>query len=62
MEQCHLLDIEGKVNKTFRNHLILSLYLTEQMWITGKVGNRSLMPGHFRSLKFFGGGEKLSIV
>ena len=27
-EQCHLLDIEGKVNKTFRNHLILSRYLT----------------------------------
>lgn len=35
MEQCHLLDIEGKVNKTFRNHLILSRYLT------GKVMRRA---------------------
>ena len=34
-EQCHLLDIEGKVNKTFRNHLILSRYLT------GKVMRRA---------------------
>ena len=31
-EQCHLLDIEGKVNKTFRNHLILSRYLTGKWW------------------------------
>lgn len=30
-----LLDIEGKVNKTFRNHLILSRYLT------GKVMRRA---------------------
>lgn len=31
-EQCHLLVIEGKVNKTFRNHLILSRYLTGKWW------------------------------
>lgn len=31
-EQCHLPDIEGKVNKTFRNHLILSRYLTGKWW------------------------------
>ena len=30
-----MLDIEGKVNKTFRNHLILSRYLT------GKVMRRA---------------------
>lgn len=43
-EQCHLLDIEGKVNKTFRNHLILSRYLTGKvMRRAEKVASRAVL-------------------
>ena len=38
-----MLDIEGKVNKTFRNHLILSRYLTERvMRRAEKVASRAV--------------------